>query len=294
MRKVLEKTYVTIVPPEPAMSWDEYSALAAGELSALLDSGECDEQAFQRLLEDHPILVPGVFPSTQAGHNGIFPSSVISQPPLTGLNAKFPDFCIISHDSGTVYASLVEIESPCKRWATDSGMQSAKLTQAIGQLRDWKIWFNDPLNAARFLDEYQVPQSIRAGRAFVRQYILVYGRRGELQNSGFGKRRAEAQATDEFFMSWDRLRPSDHYTGLMTVRLAPDGYRAVSIPPSVTLGPMHAADHAIIRDREHAIATSRHLSPVRGRFMTDRWTYWDDWARTESSRGGYRSLSDAE
>ncbi len=285
---------MTMQPPELAMGWDDYSALAARELSALLASGECDERTFQRLLEEHPILVPGVYPSTQAGHNGIFPSSVITQPPLTGLNTRLPDFCVISHDSGTLYASFVEIESPCKPWATKAGVQSAKLTQAIDQLRDWKIWFNDPLNAARFLDEFRVPHSLRAGRAFVRQYILVYGRREDLRNSDFGKRRAEAEAHDEVFMSWDRLQPSNHYAGLMTVRLTPDGYRAVSVPPSVTLGPLHAEDQSIILGRKEAVARSRHLSPVRAQFLIERWPYWDGWVQSKSNGNGFLSTGDVE
>jgi hypothetical protein len=136
---MLERTYSLVEPPEPAMSWEEYSALAAGELSALLESGCSDERDYQRLLENHPILVPGVYPSLSAGHNGIFPSAVISQPPLTGLNSKVPDFCVISMDSGTLYVTLIEIESPTKRIAKESGVQRSEFTQAVAQLRDWKI-----------------------------------------------------------------------------------------------------------------------------------------------------------
>lgn len=289
---MLETTYTIVAPPEPAMAWQDYASLASAELSALLTIGSCDERAFQALLEDHPILVPGVFPAVQSRHNSIFPASVITQPPLTGLSTKIPDFGVISCDSGTLYVTLVEIESPCKPWATKKGLQAAELTQAIGQLRDWKIWFKDPLNAARFFDEYQVPGIMRSHRAFVVQCVLVYGRRADLIRAQFAKRRAESQGDNEVFMTWDRIAPSNHYSNLLTVRLTPSGYQAWRVPPIVTLGPWHADDHSIILHRDRAVDASRHLSPARGRFLKDRWPYWDEWAR--NSDRGIRTSADHE
>ena len=128
-------SFTIVIAPEAAMSRDEYTALATSELRALLNSGESDERKFQELLEDHPILVPGVYPSLHGGHNGIFPSAVITQPPLTGLNSKVPDFCVIAWDSGTLHITFVEIESPCKKWATTKGIQCADLGVSRLQLK---------------------------------------------------------------------------------------------------------------------------------------------------------------
>lgn len=276
------RRYDFVEPTEPAMGLEKYATLVTDELHLLLNSGECDERAFQTLLEDHPMLVPGVYPSLDTGHNGIWPSAVISQPPLTGLESKVPDFCVISADSGTVYATFVEIESPCKRWATGSGGQTAELTQAIQQIRDWKIWFKNPLNRARFMEEYRVPEHFRYARAFEQRYALVYGRRNEFEAAHFQKRRAEAQQPDEAFMTWDRLAPSNHYVSLITVRLSPRGYVALRIPPTTMIGPRDAEEWAVVADKDDALDASESLTQVRRDFLKNRWPYWDSWATEES------------
>jgi hypothetical protein len=274
-----ENSFELATPPEAAMGHDEYSNLASSELRALLGSGVCEEHTYHALLEDHPILVPGVFPSVKSGHNGIFPGGVISQPPLSGLDARVPDFCVISWDSGTLHITLTEIESPCKLWWTAKGQQRSEVTQAIGQLREWKAWFDNPANSIRFLDDYQVPEEIRRHRAIARHYVLVYGRRSEFRTGGFSARRARAQQPDELFMTWDRVAPSSHYSDLLTVRLTSRGYQAVRVPPTVTLGPWHAEYHALLLDRDSAVDESKHLSSARAGFLKERWPYWDAWAR---------------
>ena len=117
-----ERPFTLVTPPESAMSWERYKHLASGELRELLNSGECDERKYQELLENHPTLVPAGYPAVDAGQNGMFPPAVITQPLLSGLQSRIPDFAAITHDSGTVYATLVEIESPCKSWATAKGV----------------------------------------------------------------------------------------------------------------------------------------------------------------------------
>jgi hypothetical protein len=134
-----------------------------------------------------------------------------------------------------------------------------------------------------------------AGRAFVRKYVLVYGRRDDLRQSDFGRRRAAVQQADETFMSWDRLSPSDHYTDLLSVRLTPRGYRAISIPPTLTLGPTTAEHHSLLLDRSEAIDACPYLSPTRKEFLKERWPYWDRWiADHERGRRGLIRVRDAE
>jgi hypothetical protein len=290
---MFKKTYKLETPDEPAMSLDVYGSLVNRALRELLDSQVTDEYLFQALLEDHPSLVPGLYPNG-SGHNGIFPGAVISQPRLAGMPSKVPDFGIISHDSGTLYATFVEIESPSKRWANKDGTQSSDLTQAIGQLRDWQIWFESPKNRLGFLEDYQVPSHLSSRRAFVQRYYLVYGRRDDLQRSKFELRRASAQKPNEEFMTWDRLRPSSHHWQVITAKLDAGGYRAHRVPPCVVLGPTYADWYALIREKELAVECSPHLSPVRKRFLQERWRYWDSWATCEDSTRGVIQARDHE
>src|SRR5438034_11321198 len=97
----VRKSYEIVKPPLPATSFEEYANKAVQELAHLLDSGECDEQPYQLLLEKYPVLIPGTHPVIDAGHNGYFPG-VISQPRLTGLQSRIPDFAVISWNSGTL------------------------------------------------------------------------------------------------------------------------------------------------------------------------------------------------
>ena len=282
---MLEKSYVLEKAPHPPMPRNEYAALAISELNALLDSGEEDECRYQELLERHPCLVPCAYPTVDVGHNGIYPDAVITQPPLTGIGTKRPDFCSITFDSGTLYATFVEIESPCKEWSTSKGAPSAKLQQALQQLRDWQIWFKQSDNARRFLEEYAVPDDLWRHRDFAQHYVLLYGRRADLERSQFQRKRAALQHDNETIMSWDRIRPNPHYPELLTVRLTPLGFQAVTIPPTTSLGPHNAESHARLRNREQAVAQSSLIPVERRDFMIRRWPYWDDWARKRADFG---------
>ncbi len=292
-----EKTYEITRAPVPPATWEDYSGQAMHELTALLDSGECEEKAYQQLLEVYPALIPGTHPAIDAGQNGFFPG-VISQPKLTGLQSRIPDFAVISWDSGTLYVAFIELESPCKRWATDGGLPTATLTQAIQQLRDWQIWFDEPANVQRFRDEYQIPDHIWRDRDLKPLHILVYGRRTELEATRFQKRRQKLQRPGEILMTWDRLAPNPGLMNPLVVRLTPRGYVALTVPPTVTLGPFSAETHSIIAGKEEAVLRSELIPEPRRRFMAERWPYWDNWIR-KRSRDGFpvvtaRNLLDQE
>ncbi len=290
----MNKTYELVNPSTPAMPGRDYVQIAKSELKLLLDSGERNERHFQELLEEHPCLVPGAHPETDVGGNGLYPRAVITQPKLSGLRSRFPDFCIISHDSGTVYATFVEIESPSKPWAVKSGKQSAKLTHAIGQMQEWKIWFSEQLNQATFLRDFRLPDWLLEDRTFEQRYILVYGRRKEMQEARFQKRRAEIQAPDECLMTWDRIAPNPVLYSAITVRLTSSGYTALRVPPTLQLGPTLAREYSIIIGKEAAVNNSRLIPPARAEFLMSRWEYWDEWARQDNRGLDLQSFMDCE
>ena len=183
--------------------WIQNSATELREL--LVGAGQEDEKVLQRWLERHPAFVPGY-----AGSRGMsgwkpWPSALITQPRLVGFQEKVPDFCWLSVDSAELTAMLIEIEKPSKRWQLKDAGQSAQLTQARDQLNSWRAWFASPMNAAGFLDDYLVPDSLKDLR-FRQHYVLIHGSRAEyLGDSTRTSLRASMAAEDETLMSFDRL-----------------------------------------------------------------------------------------
>jgi hypothetical protein len=261
------------------MAWDEYSARVEQALRQLLDSKVCNEKEFQRLIEQHPSLLPWSYGTFGGGHHGLLHGALVSQPRLVGLAGKQPDFMYIATDSDSTYAVFVEIESPCKPWFTKEGQPQAKLTQAINQLRQWKHWFEQPGNEIKFRREYAVPgDAINNPKRFQQRYYLIYGTRKNLQESGYADHRSHHQQPDEHFFSYDHLTPQIEHRDTITVKVDKKGYRALSIPPTLRLGPVMARFHSTIRDKEKRATSHPMMDPARGSFLQKRWPYWDAWA----------------
>jgi hypothetical protein len=212
----LTKTYNLVTPPEPPMPWSDYEARFVGEWNALLSS-TCEESAYQTFFEKHPSFLPWIHGTFLVGHHGLFPSAVISQPILSGIASKRPDFLMIASDSECLYAVMIEIESPCKSWFTARGQASADLTQAINQLKEWQVWFDNPLNVARFIEDYKIPEVMRINHVFEQRYILIYGRRSEIISSSNNKKRAKLKGANEEFMTYDRLSPNIYLSDCLCV-----------------------------------------------------------------------------
>lgn len=211
-------------------------AKSSAELKQLIQGDGYDNEAvLQDWLERHPAFVPGA-----QGPRGTtawvpWPSALISQPPLTGINGRIPDFCWLTLDSADLTAMLVEIEVPAKPWQhkTDEG-QHAKLTQARDQLNSWRSWFADPTNQARFLDDFLVPSDLRTHHRFRQHYVLIYGSRSEYEGDRIRQRgRAGAMsAPDETLMSFDRLPEiaTAKAARYGCVKRRGEGFKAVAIP----------------------------------------------------------------
>lgn len=267
--------------PVPVMSWEQYAGIVQDRLNGLLSSQECDEQPFQRLVEQHPCLLPWMYGTFGGGHHGLIYNAVISQPRLTGLDARQPDFLMLTRDTGSVYAVLIEIESPCKKWFTKAGIPNAKFVQAMNQLRQWKAWFAHGENTVRFLKEYEVPDELIKYRAFEQRYLLIYGRRADVENSTYAAIRQQHQQFDERFMSWDSLSPTPQLSDALTAQVDKYGYHAVMIQPTIKLGPGMAAAYTHIKDKQKAVANTRDIAPARAKFLCRRWAYWDEWANRD-------------
>ena len=290
-----DKTYIIEKATTPAMHWEQYNELVASEWDKLLSKNQAIEQKFQEFFEHHPCMLPRVYDIIGQGAHCPWPSALISQPVLPTFTRKIPDFMWIASDSTSIYAVLIEIETPSKPWATDNGQQHHLLTQAINQIKEWKVYFSDPLNSAQFRKYYEIPDNLFKTRTFLQKYVLVYGRRDNAtKNNEFAKKRAFLANGDEHFMTYDRLYPNKILSNYICVKLDKEGYKAISIPPTLQLNPFQAEDWSNIRDKSKAVQKCKYVNDDRKQFLIRRWKYWDDWSKTEKKSISIFSSDDRE
>lgn len=191
---------------------------------------------------------------------------------------------------------LVEIETPRKRWFTAGGVQHSDLVHALTQLASWRSWFNSPVNQQVFLEYYRIPADLLQTRRLRPLYALIHGTRREFDDTpGLNHLRGSLERPDELLMTFDRLSPDEKAQNMMCVRLIdnPTGrrYEAMTVPPTLTLGPLEAGYRSIVTGKEEAVGRNALMGRERKEFVIRRIPYWDNWARTRS--GSYRIDLDA-
>ncbi|AVH45538.1 Shedu anti-phage system protein SduA domain-containing protein [Agrobacterium tumefaciens] len=287
-----ERSY-TIETGPAAMSWDEYARLVAAEWAELLNSAHCSHETnIQRFLEKHPCLVPGGQSMSGPSGHMAYPAALITQPRLPGYEAYVPDFLWIAADSLHLYAVLIEIESPSKRMFRKDGQPTAEFTQAQTQLLQWKSWLSEPANQLIFRNHFR-PVDEHPWRKLKPQYVLIYGRRSEFETKPeLGRLRAGLAREDEFYMSFDRLRPNKDHDQYMTVRFEQNRFQAVSMPATLEMGPVFADYRLPIQNKEMVVDETEFMSEERKQFIKRRLSYWDNWSRQGAK--GMINLGDIE
>lgn len=288
----MNKTYILEEGP-PAVSWPDYRQKVDSAWRALLDSSEGHgEKTVQTFLEKHPCMVPGGQGMSGPSGHSCFPAALITQPRLSGNGEWVPDFLWIATDSMNIYAVFIEIEAPSKKIFTSRGVQTAEFTQAQNQLAQWKLWISEPSNQQQFFNTYCSGFSY-PHRAFVPQYVLIYGRRSEFEGKEqLNRLRSEMEREHEFHMTFDRLHPIYDQRQYMTVRRGKDGYQAVSIPATLELGPLMAEYRSLIQGKDKIVSETSYLSEERKAFLLRRFEYWDQWAKEQHK--GIIKLGDRE
>lgn len=286
------KTY-RIERGPPALGWQAYSDMVEAGWQELLSSNEgATEREIQSFLELHPCLVPGGQSMSGPSGHPAYPAALISQPRLPGFGQRLPDFLWIAKDSMSIYAVLIEIESPTKKWFRADGVSSADFTQAHNQLAEWKAWFSSPTNQAQFKEAYCQPIGT-PWKTLVPQYVLIYGRRTEFDGrEHLSAKRSFLQREHEYHMTFDRLRPNKNQDQYMTVKFNGSKYRAIDMPATLQLGPMLAKDRLLIEQKEDVVDRTPYLSEDRKAFLKLRLPYWDTWAR--SGEAGIKNMGDFE
>jgi hypothetical protein len=218
-----QKTYDIVVGP-PVEAFASYEARVAAAYAKLIES-DPDEVSVQRFLERNPCMVPGmrslgILPSAFPSH-----TFLISQAKLPGLATRIPDFLWIAYTSVGIYPTSIEIERPGKRVFTSAGVPTAEFTQARHQLSQWSSWFSEPENQLVFKRDYGVDDASDGSGILQPKFVLIYGRRAELEdNQQLRRERALLlKAETESLVSYDRLQPDPMLANAITVRATGHG-----------------------------------------------------------------------
>jgi hypothetical protein len=93
------------------------------------------EEDLQQFLEKNPGFITGLL-----GGPDNADLAVLMKPPIgSGFRA---DFCVLQAHQGGAVAHLVEIESSHERLFTKEGRPSKRLSGAMTQIEDWRIWID--------------------------------------------------------------------------------------------------------------------------------------------------------
>jgi len=272
-------------PPIP--SFDEYAKRIKQEFQALIDS-DPDEPAVQRFLEANPSMVPGAWtPGTRSGHWPIH-LALITQPPLHGFDGRKPDFLWLSKHSGAWYPALVEIERPRKKIFTAKGVPTAEFNQARNQFIQWRAWFDEPAHTETFMDHYGVPLHLRTQCVRGNHFILIYGRRSEVNGKpALSKQRGLLMTTgDEEILSYDRLSPDSHLQYALTVKATGGGqFEVIAVPETFAVCSRNASILTNFTGIDAAIDRNERISRERAAFLKRRVAYWTDWIQSEDTSG---------
>ena len=184
-KRILEKWADSLVTAgrEPACETvDEFDR-------ALSDAA--DERPLQTFLASSPVLLGPLAPT---GGN----YWCLDRPRLGAEHV--PDFLLASITSVGFRWVMIELENPNEKALTKAGVPAKKLAEALGQVRDWRIWLTDNIAYAREgLGLKDVDANCMA--------FIIIGRRSSLDPKQIKKYRA--LSTDAVtVMSYDRLH--DH------------------------------------------------------------------------------------
>lgn len=151
------------------------------------------ENAVQQFVETHSELIPTPFLLNHSLHL----QSVISKLKLT--KDLTTDFVYLTKSSSTWYCCLVEIEDPTKPIFTGDLERvtfHSEFNKALGQVDSWKS-FIDGTGASQIRDWLKPLMSVMPENRVRFKYVLVYGRRAEMDGNQERINRWDQLSTDE-------------------------------------------------------------------------------------------------
>lgn len=131
-------------------------------------------------------------------------------------------------------------------------------------------------------------------RQLLPQYVLIFGRKREFERS-YGrherpdrlrKKRDFMRRENEFFMTFDSLRPDAQDSDHLTLRMSSDGPRVLAVPPTFTTGPSTQDDAQPLGSIEDALSRTPLITDARRAHIGRRWEHW----RNEDDSAKIREL----
>ena len=108
-----------------------------------------------------------------------------------------PDFLLCGRNSAGFHWTMIELESPQKPPLIKAGRPSAKLNEALSQIRDWRVWLRENVAyAQRQLGFRQLHAECAA--------IAIIGRRNQIE-AKHSLRYRELSRDQVTVMTYDRL-----------------------------------------------------------------------------------------
>lgn len=276
------KTYELAKNPPKPINWEYYEKKVLEDYRLLLKNEPTDEDVFQDFFEKNPAMLPGAFGFFGESSHLPYNNALITQPVLQGLETKVPDFLWIASDSLNIYPVFIEIEAPSKKWFNKDGTSTAKYTQALSQIQDWKTWYSNPAHQSIFHQFYDFDKEIIDGKSVKPLYVLIFGLRKEFEGKpNLIKKRAQLNKEDEIFMTYDRLTPNIKARNIITCKVKNREYIAKYVSPTFRLGPAIAEELNRISNKKEAILNSD-INEERKNFLISRIEYWERYGKSKN------------
>ena len=260
----------------PPIDERDYERRVMDDYRKLLKEKCNDEKAFQEFFEKNPSLVPGAksnFIENPSGH-GPINLALISQPKISGLNDKHPDFMWLSWDSSAFCPVFIEIETPGKKYFNKNKTPNAKFTQALNQLKNWQTILEQSANRLKFYNDYCIGQDLRDSH-FEPYFVLIYGRREELEKgNNLALERKKWENRNETIMSFDRIVPQFVHKNFITCKVKGGRYVAKCLTPTFKIGPHSDGSLCKLENLGNAVDSMSYTTNERKKFLKERIPYW--------------------
>lgn len=176
------------------------------QFSALLASGE-KEQVYQSFLEDNPQLIPREF----IQNHGIHLDLVLRK---LGIGKDYvTDFFYLAKSSAKWHCVFIELERPSSKFFKDGTNDiHGDFQKGLDQIHRWKAWFSNNANRTGFLDgEISMLRVPLSQNPCELKYVLVSGRRAELEGNNVRRSVVTSYETDDFhILTYDSLLEALH------------------------------------------------------------------------------------
>jgi hypothetical protein len=262
----------------------KYLVNANKVFNSLLTNFPEDESKFQNFFELNPSFVPGARDEFsimgQSGHEPHL-SCLITQPKISGLIKRIPDFMWLANDSVYFSPVIIEIEAPSKKCFRKDGNPTSEFTQARNQLEEWQTILKRPENILSFYRDFAIPQDL-IDLTFKPRFVLILGRRVEFENDKILKQKRGALfENDKILMSYDRIKAKllDNY---VTCTVKNGKYIAKNLSPTFRIGP-YAVEILDLENLINAVDNTSYLTEQRRTFLKEKIPYCLEYFKAEKN-----------